>query len=251
MGTVKFRFYIFGQPRKGRFYDSWFRLAGFMECKFCKGNCQKAGRQKNGQQRYYCKVCDKYQQLIYQYHAYRPDLLQLLPQLVCESVSITGISRIAKFSKTTVIHKIRSIAAAIRKPAIPLYRKSFELDEVRTYIGNKDNQYWVAYAICSETRQVIDFVVGKRSKRVLRSIVNTLLLSNVQLIKTDKLNIYQTLIPARQHISNAYNINHIERNNLNLRTHLKRLSRRTICFSRSRTMLEACLMIYFWYVALR
>ncbi|HEX2845848.1 MAG TPA: IS1 family transposase [Chitinophagaceae bacterium] len=53
-------------------------------------------------------------------------------------------------------------------------------------------------------------------------------------------------MPSDRHIANAYNINHIERNNLNLRTHLKRLSRRTICFSKSITMLEACLKIYFW-----
>ncbi len=77
-------------------------------------------------------------------------------------------------------------------------------------------------------------------------IVNTLLLSGVEIIKTDKLNIYQSLIPRHKHVSAAYNINHIERNNLNLRTHLKRLSRRTICFSKSLTMLEACLKIYFW-----
>jgi insertion element IS1 protein InsB len=78
-------------------------------------------------------------------------------------------------------------------------------------------------------------------------VVNTALQSGVSVIKTDKLNIYQSLIPPYKHFSNAYNINHIERNNLNLRTHLKRLSRRTICFSRNLTMLSACLKMYFWY----
>ncbi len=77
-------------------------------------------------------------------------------------------------------------------------------------------------------------------------IVNTLLLSKVKQIKTDKLNIYQTLIPKSIHQSGAYAINHIERKNLNLRTHIKRLSRRTICYSKSIVMLEACLKIYFW-----
>lgn len=126
-------------------------------------------------------------------------------------------------------------------------RKSFEIDELRTYIGNKANQYWIAYVLCSETKQVIDFIVGKCSKRTLRIVVNTALQSGVSIIKTDKLNIYQSLIPLHKHVSNAYNINHIERHNLNLRTHLKRLSRRTICFSRSLAMLCACLKIYFWY----
>ena len=146
----------------------------------------------------------------------------------------------------TVVKQIKKIADGIAKPPIPMNRKSFEIDEVRTFIGNKENQYWVAYVLCSETKQVIDFIVGKRSKRTLRMIVNTALCSDVKTIKTDKLNIYQSLIPQQRHVSNAYNINYIERNNLNLTTHLKRLSRRTICFTRSLVMLTACLKIYFW-----
>jgi len=170
----------------------------------------------------------------------------MIPHLVCESVSIRGIARILSISMTTVIGKIKLIAASIVKPPVPLNRKAFELDEVRTYIKKKENQYWIAYALCSETKEVVDFIVGKRSKRTLKMVVNTLLLSGVNTIKTDKLNIYQSLIPPNRHISAAYNINSIERNNLNLRTHLKRLSRRTICFSKNLAMLEACLKIYFW-----
>ena len=222
-----------------------------MECKVCRSKCCKAGRQKNGRQRYYCKDCGKYQQADYKYSAYKSDVTKLIPVLVCESVSVRGISRILKIGLATVIRKIKAVAKNISKPCIPLKKEAFELDEVRTYICKKENQCWIAYALCSKTKRVIDFVIGKRSKRTLRTIVNTLLISGVKTIKTDKLNIYQALIPSARHISNAYNINHIVRNNLNLRTHLKRLSRRTICFSKSIAMLEACLKIYFWHFELR
>ena len=217
-----------------------------MNCKYCNQTCCKWGRQKNGTQRYYCNVCKKSQQNEYRYFAYKPVTMELLPHLVCESVGIRGISRILKIALATVIKKVKLVADKIFKPPIPMGCKEIELDEVRTYIGRKDNEYWVAYAICSQTKKPIDFIVGKRSKRTLRMVVNTLLCSNVEKIRTDKLSIYQSLIPTEKHISNAYNINHIERNNLNLRTHLKRLSRRTICFSRSIAMLSACLKIYFW-----
>lgn len=217
-----------------------------LECKFCGGECCKAGRQANGQQRYYCKACKKYQQKEYKYNAYCQHIEVMIPRLVNNSVGIRGISKVLKVAINTVISSIRRIAGKINKPAIPINRKSFEIDELRTFIGNKSNQYWVAYVLCSETKKVIDFIVGKRSKRTLKMVVNTALYSGVQAIKTDKLNIYQALIPPQRHISKAYNINYIERNNLNLRTHLKRLSRRTICFSRSIAMLTACLKIYFW-----
>jgi insertion element IS1 protein InsB len=48
-------------------------------------------------------------------------------------------------------------------------------------------------------------------------------------------------------IAKRYSTNHIERFNLTLRTHLKRLNRRTICFSRSLVLLNAILKIYFWF----
>jgi insertion element IS1 protein InsB len=216
-----------------------------MKCKFCNDNCRKAGRQRNGAQKLFCINCRKYQQAVYKYACCKTDMNKMISTLVCESVSIRGIARVLQITVNSVVRKIKKIAAGIVKPAVPMNRKAFELDEMRTYVCNKENQYWVAYALCSQTKEVVDFIVGKRSKRTLRMIVNTLLISNVRVIKTDKLNIYRSLIPPGMHISNAYNINHIERNNLNLRTHLKRLSRRTICYSKSIEMLSACLKIYF------
>lgn len=64
-----------------------------------------------------------------------------------------------------------------------------------TYTGSKQNQFCIAYALCNATKMVIDFVVGKRNKRTLKMLINTLLLSNVTNIKTDKFNIYQSIIP--------------------------------------------------------
>ncbi len=217
-----------------------------MTCKFCGGKCQKAGRQKNGAQKLYCAECKKYQQADYSYKAYTKGVNRMICTLVCESVSIRGIARILKISISTVIGRIRQIARQIGKPAIVLNQSEFEVDELRTFIGRKGNEYWLAYAYNRQTSEVVDFIVGRRSKRTLRMLINTLLLSGVGSIRTDNLNIYRSLIPPTVHCFGAYCTNHIERKNLSIRTHLKRLSRRTICFSRSFAMLESCVKIYFW-----
>uniref|UniRef100_UPI00166D2F5C IS1 family transposase n=1 Tax=Aquaticitalea lipolytica TaxID=1247562 RepID=UPI00166D2F5C len=65
-------------------------------------------------------------------------------------------------------------------------------------------------------------------------------------IYTDRLNVYPSLIPKSIHRRFQYCTNKIERMNLTLRTHIKRLSRKTICFSKSEKYLEAHLKIYFW-----
>ena len=122
----------------------------------------------------------------------------------------------------------------------------YEMDELHTYVNNKANNQWVIYAINKDTKEVADFVVGRRKKNVLRLVADTVILSNPRKIYTDKLKQYLSLLPRCIHCARKSGINHIERKNLSLRTHLKRLGRKTICFNRSIAILTACLKIYFW-----
>jgi insertion element IS1 protein InsB len=217
-----------------------------MECKYCGRNCRRCGKQKCGVQRYYCVICQKYQQKEYLYQACNGRTNETIKMLVCESVGIRGIGRIFKIAAGTVLRRIERIAAQIAKPPILPDQPAFEVDEPWTYIGRKENEYWLAYALNKTTGRVADFVIGKRTKATLKTLIDNLLASGVRKIRTDRLTHYQRLIPKAIHRCGAYCINHIERKNLSIRTHLKRLSRKTICFNRSARMLESCLKIYFW-----
>lgn len=115
-----------------------------------------------------------------------------------------------------------------------------------TYVKHKDNRICIAYSFEIDSRNIVDFVVGRRNKTNLRKVTETLILSDALKITTDKLNIYKQIIPENIHSTMYRGINRIERNNLTLRTHLKRLNRRTICFSKSVSMLFAVMKIYFW-----
>ncbi|WP_353802208.1 IS1 family transposase, partial [Shigella sonnei] len=48
--------------------------------------------------------------------------------------------------------------------------------------------------------------------------------------------VYRTLLSSTSHVISKKCTQRIERHNLNLRTHLKRLTRKTICFSKSDDM---------------
>jgi len=119
------------------------------------------------------------------------------------------------------------------------------MDELRTYVGNKRNESWVIYSINKKTRQVVHFVAGRRTRENIKQVVDETMRQQPAAIYTDKLNIYPSLIPKAQHRKCAHRINHIERMNLTLRNGLKRLSRKTICYSKSEKVLEACLRLYF------
>lgn len=114
------------------------------------------------------------------------------------------------------------------------------------YGKKKSNVNWITYVIERDSKTVIDFIVGAKTKENIKALVDKLLLLSPNKIYTDKLNIYPSLIPEKIHKRFQYCTNKIERNNLTLRTHVKRLNRKTICFSKEKKYLEAHLKIYFW-----
>jgi transposase-like protein len=125
-----------------------------MTCKFCDHSCQKAGRQKNGVQKFYCVRCGKYQQSVYRNKAWDKRMGPMITSLLCESVSVRGIARVLKIAVGTVQADIKRIGKATAKPPIGLNLANIEVDELRTFIGNKQNQYWIAYALNRTTGTV-------------------------------------------------------------------------------------------------
>jgi len=215
-----------------------------MKCIYCQSDCIKKGKVKNVQ-RYQCKHCGKTQQRRYKKARIEEGKYEWVKNLTKESSSISSISRLLKISKSSVQRVIERIASAIENPVNQENGDQYEIDELRTYCGNKQHESWVMYAINKTTGKVIDFCVGRRTKENLKKITDSLLLLNPKKIYTDGLTIYKTLIPEKLHKVFVHCTNKIERKNLNIRTHLKRLSRKTICFTRSNEMLENCLRMYF------
>lgn len=216
-----------------------------MKCKFCDSSCVKNGFQEKGEQRYKCKVCRKRQQLDYLYNACQRGLDQHIVILTKEGLGIRSTARVLRISPTTLLSRIILIAKNICQPAISK-GKIFQVDEMRTYIREKSKLTWIVYALEQETKNVVSFNVGRRTNKTLQKVITGLELSDAKKIVTDKLKHYRYLIKKEIHSTKHRGINHIERKNLSIRTHLKRLNRRTICFSRSLIVLNAILRIYFW-----
>lgn len=214
-------------------------------CPHCKGLAIKNGKQK-GNQRYKCTLCQKSFQQQYQYKAYGPQVDPLIKRLLKEGCGVRSISRIIGISPKTVLARIIKISNAIKSPCTTKHGSMYEVDELWSFIGQKTNLIWITYAMERETKRIVDFFVGNKSKANIQPLIAKILLLRPKRIYTDRLNIYPALIPAGIHRRFRYCTNCIERNNLTLRTHIKRLSRRTICFSRSKAYLEAHLRIYFW-----
>ncbi|MGE8342152.1 MAG: IS1 family transposase [Flavobacterium sp.] len=205
----------------------------------------KYGKTKCGNQRYICKRCKRTRVGNYVYQAYKPDTDKNIIQFTKEGLGIRSTSRILRISTTTLLKRIVSIAKNINQPIISK-GKSYEVDEMRIYVRHKQNFIWLVYALEKDSKKIVSFNVGKRTNKTLSRVLDTLKLSAAKKIFTDKLKNYKYLIDSKKHSVKRFGTNHIERQNLTLRIHLKRLNRRTICFSKSLIVLISILKIYFW-----
>jgi IS1 family transposase/transposase-like protein len=215
-----------------------------IRCPKCSRNTVKNGKIL-GKQQYKCKECNKRFQLEYTYKACEPRTSPNIVALIKEGCGIRSIARLLSISASTVLGRIRKIAAKIEQPAI-LKGKEFEVDELRTYIKKKDKPIWIVLALERSTKKIVTFNICSRTNKTLNTVIKTIELAKPKKIFTDKLKNYRYLINNKIHSTKQYGTNYVERANLDLRTNLKRLNRKTNCFSKSLTVLTAILKIYFW-----
>lgn len=217
------------------------------KCKNCFSKSIIKKGKRGIKQRYQCKNCGKYQQNIYSYKLYDSSDDIMIKMYNSESVGIRSMSRILKYSPNTIIRRILYLASKVELPSYIEYNQVYEVDEMWTFIekNHPSNYSWITYAINRKTHQIMNVVFGSRNKEHLGKVIGILKAQTPKKIITDKLNTYPNLVKPFLHDTSRYANNHIERGNLTLRTHIKRLSRKTICFSKSQKMLEASVLLYF------
>ena len=111
-----------------------------------------------------------------------------------------------------------------------------EIDEQWSFVKNKSNQRWIWYAVEHSTNTILAYVFGKRKDVVFKELQALLEPLNIERYYTDNWGAYERHIDTEKHVVGKRNTQKIERKNLNLRTWIKRLTRKTICFSKSEKM---------------
>ena len=107
-----------------------------------------------------------------------------------------------------------------------------EMDEMWSYVGCKDNQRWLWHAIDRESGDVLAYVLGKRKDRVFLELKSLLEPFGISRFYTDDWGAYERNLDPEHHSIGKENTQKIERKHLTLRTRIKRLARKTICFSK-------------------
>ena len=123
-----------------------------------------------------------------------------------------------------------------REVRLELACEAAELDEQWSFVGNKSNQRWLWHTVDHATNTVLAFVFGKRKDAGFQDLKALLAPFNISRYYTDDWGAYERHLDADKHEVGKRNTQKVERKNLNFRTWIKRLARRTICFSKLELM---------------
>ena len=113
-----------------------------------------------------------------------------------------------------------------------------------SFVGAKARPRWLWHALDHRTGRVLAYVVGARKDAEFLKLRALLAPLGIIHYYTDKADVYRRHLPPAQHTVGKLSMQKIERKHLTLRSRLKRLARKTLCFSRSRFMHDLLIGLY-------
>ena len=111
-----------------------------------------------------------------------------------------------------------------------------ELDEMWSFVQSKQQQRWLWHAIDHSSGAVLAYVLAPHHDEAFVKLKALLKPFKITHFYSDGWGAYERHLDAAIHLIGKCNTQKIERKHLTLRTRIKRLARKTICFSKSEQM---------------
>jgi insertion element IS1 protein InsB len=117
-------------------------------------------------------------------------------------------------------------------------------DAMGSFVGHKGQQRWRWHASDPQRGTVLAYVFGSHTDAVCVQWKKLLAPFGLLHLYTDDWGAYQRHILPAQHTRGKQHTQKIERKHLTLRTRIKRLARKTICFSKSIQMHDTVIGLF-------
>lgn len=219
-------------------------------CPHCRqGDVVKRGQTANDKQRYLCKNNECFAQtfiLDYEDRGRIPDVKKQIIDMALNGSGIRDTARVLGISSSTVISELKkkeplleSVNHAVLKCLNPdhvivsIQRvEGAEVDEMWSFVGSKNQQRWLWHALDHATGKILAYVFDDRKDAAFLKLKTLLKPFGIARFYTDDWGAYQRHLPTHRHTIGKQQTQTIERKHLTLRTRIKRLARKTICFSK-------------------
>ncbi|CDZ76661.1 IS1 transposase [Legionella massiliensis] len=139
--------------------------------------------------------------------------------------------------------KLLATNTELKQQPILLLPVALELDEQWSFVRDKSNQRWLWLALNHYSSEILAYTFGDRTDKTCKQLQHLLEPFNITQYFTDGLGAHR-LLPFEQHEEGKRNTQKIERKILTFRTRIKRLARKTICFSKSELMHDTAIGLF-------
>jgi insertion element IS1 protein InsB len=157
----------------------------------------------------------------------------LVLKLLCRGSGVRDCAAVTGVSKSSVLAFIKRLAAGLFiKPQKRQYAHVQVVDEQWSYVGNKEKKVWMLYAYAPADDEILAFTMGKRSAKAVHNLFVKLKTLEIDFFLTDEWEAFRAVLPkAKQLVGKCYT-KAIEGINTFFRTRVRRLMRKTTCFSK-------------------
>jgi insertion element IS1 protein InsB len=212
-------------------------------CRSCGStDIVKNGTNKCGSQQYHCKTCGVYRVMTPK-ERHSSWTKGLVLRLLLERISLRGIGRVIGMWHGTILRWVQRWVKNLPRLSQTLLPAQagdvLELDEVWSFVGEKQEQRWLWTAMCRRTRQIVAYAIGDRTQVTCRKLYERLPHGYRDCISfVDGWEAYQLTFPSSRLTvfpSSRGPTNHMERWYNTLRQRCPRYTRQTLAFSKSDT----------------
>jgi IS1 family transposase/transposase-like protein len=237
-------------------------LFNVIVCPSCQStNIGGHGLSAEGKTRYKCHnpECKRCTFILnYTYQGYLPEVKEKIIDMAMNGIRDTA--RVLKISPSTVINEIKkkeSNLAFVNEKKLAKIEPSqtivklcqweeveTELDEMGRFVNSKKAERWLWHAIDHDTGEILAYVLSGHKDEAFLRLKELLEPFGITQYYTDGWGAYERHIEPALHSVGKCNTQKIERKHLTLRTRIKRLARKTICFSKSIVMHDIVLGLF-------
>jgi insertion element IS1 protein InsB len=233
-----------------------------VRCPHCQSEqIVKRGKTRRGTQRDLCQntACTTGSFLLdYRNRGCLPEVKHTIIDMSLNASGIRDTARVLRISTDTVLSELKKKEALLTSVNTALLRTlnpehvvvdiaqagEAEIDEMWSFVGNKGHPRWLWHAIDHHTGAVLAYVFGRRKDEVFLRRKALLEPFGLTRFYTDHWGAYTRHLDPDMHSPGKRNTQKIERKHLTLRTRIKRLVRKTICFSKTIQMHDIVLGLF-------
>jgi len=217
-----------------------------LRCPQCGlSHTKKNGHTHYGKQNHQCKECGR--QFVVDSQRIGEATREVVRKLLLERIPLRGICRTLSLSLEWLLQFIAEVYEQLPddlyvQPSRPngsvqLLRLEAEADELWSFVGKKSNKQWVWLAFDPQSKQVLAFYVGDRSRQSARKLWQRIpqAYREQATFSTDDWEAYKGVIPSERHqvcAKGSGHTNAVERFNCTLRQRVSRLVRLSLSFSK-------------------